>query len=109
MSGRGEVYGGLGNDTITASGGGRFDGGPGNDTLSKAENLSGSDSARMFGGPGNDAISTLDVFCDDASGPCTSTLIRLPDRVSCGSGRDRVTVGAGDVAARDCERVERER
>jgi hypothetical protein len=64
-----------------------LDGGAGNDTL-----VGGKGRDLLYGRTGDDVLSVRDG---------------VSDRVSCGSGRDRVVADRLDVVSRDCERVVR--
>ena len=75
-----------GGDTILGlAGDDLLDGGAGNDTL-----VGGKGHDLLYGRTGNDVLSVRDG---------------VRDRVSCGSGRDRVVADQLDVVSRDCERV----
>ena len=75
-----------GGDTILGlAGEDLLDGGAGNDTL-----VGGKGRDLLYGRTGDDVLSVRDG---------------VRDRVSCGSGRDRVVADQLDVVSRDCERV----
>ena len=77
-----------GGDTILGlAGDDLLDGGAGNDTL-----VGGKGRDLLYGRTGDDVLSVRDG---------------VRDRVSCGSGRDRVVADQLDVVSRDCERVVR--
>ena len=69
----------------------RLFGGSGADRIS-----TGGSRSTVYGGAGNDRIDTTDSPCREGR-PCAR------DRVSCGSGRDKVTADRRDIVASDCE------
>ena len=91
---------GLGGDDMIRAGRGRVYGGYGNDQISKRDEA---DSSYIYGGPGNDSIDGTDYYYPTEARDTDS----VTDWISCGSGRDKVTRGSGDVVRRDCERVSR--
>jgi len=115
LRGEGQLLGGPGEDHVTAAGRGRFDGGPGNDMLAKERVTIETDEypkpAALFGGSGNDVISGIDRVCDlsDAMPSCTFQPVPVGDSISCGPGRDAVTLGGRDRASEGCERIGRSR
>jgi hypothetical protein len=100
------LLGGAGNDRVAGRGGAdvmfgeagrdRLDGGAGADIV-----LGGAGKDRIAGGRGSD------VLLGDAGNDAIAARDHSPDFVSCGRGRDRVTVDRRDVVSRDCERVRR--
>ncbi len=113
---RADTIDGLrGNDTIYGRGGNdRLNGGPGNDLLSgdaghdRLNGGAGDDT--LLGGGGRDII-TGGAGSDVIAGGNGNDTIRardgVPDRITCGPGRDRVTADKVDDVARDCEVVRR--
>ena len=82
------LTGGAGDDTLTGrEGEDALAGGTGNDVLVGSE-----ESDSFDGGPGDDDIRSRDG---------------VPETVTCGEGNDRVSADPADVAALDCESVER--
>jgi hypothetical protein len=82
------LAGGDGNDALTGRAGeDSLDGGAGNDVLIGSE-----DPDTFQGGPGDDDIRSRDG---------------IAETVSCGDGNDVVTADPSDMAAADCERVDR--
>ena len=105
LNGNDLIYGQDGNDNLVgdgepsrfrADGSDRLSGGNGNDLIAGVggnDSLTGGPGAdNLQGGAGNDAINARDG---------------RRDRVSCGSGRDRVTADRADTVSRDCESVTR--
>ncbi len=84
-----------GADAREGHGGDRLDGGPGRDRLRDRRG-----GATLAGGAGDDRIDARDASARDR---------RVPDTITCGSGRDTVLADAADRVARDCERVTRRR
>jgi dipeptidyl aminopeptidase/acylaminoacyl peptidase len=98
------IQGARGDDRLTGSGGADQIAGEGDrDRMS-----GGRGSDVMFGGSGNDQVDG-GRGRDSLLGGTGNDLIRardgLPDRVTCGPGRDRVLADRLDSASRDCERV----
>jgi Ca2+-binding RTX toxin-like protein len=96
-SGNDRLSGGSGRDLVSGhSGDDDLSGGTGDDKLSGSagdDDLTGeSGKDSLDGGSGNDSISARD---------------NTRDRISCGSGRDRVVADRVDTVSRDCERVSR--
>ncbi|MDP9492185.1 MAG: hypothetical protein M3P42_08330, partial [Actinomycetota bacterium] len=87
-AGNDRLFGGAGADSATGgSGADQADGGSGNDVI-----VGGGGADVLVGGTGNDRITANDG---------------VRDRISCGSGRDRVVADRSDRIARGCERVRR--
>jgi Ca2+-binding RTX toxin-like protein len=101
------VTGGAGDDVLTGSSAGNaLSGGPGNDRLGGADGddrLDGGPGAdQLDGGPGTDAFAGGDG--DDTLAARDGT---AEPGIACGAGTDSVAADAADVAAADCEAVDR--
>ena len=108
-TGNDREYGGTGNDVLVGDAGSdrlsgqsgvdRINGGAGNDTSfggagrDSLTDRSGRD--RLSGGAGNDRLDARD---SSAAGR------RVPDRILCGTGVDKVLADPIDIVSRDCER-----
>jgi Ca2+-binding RTX toxin-like protein len=82
--------------------------GAGNDVI----RLPGHGNGTLYGGKGNDDIRGdrgLDRFIGGAGRDTINARDRTRDKISCGSGRDRVTADKVDVVKPDCEKVTRRR
>ncbi len=100
------LHGQAASDRISGSGGrDRVNGGASGDRISGG---AGADSIR--GDAGRDRISgggSRDTLRGNSGADRISARDRRRDRISCGSGRDRVVADRIDKVARDCERVRR--
>ena len=107
-AGADRLVGGRGNDTLIGrggndtllGGGGRdaLNGGPGNDTLSGG---AGGDRINAMGRRGRDAVAA------GGGNDVVRAVDGAFDRISCGTGRDRVSADRGDAVDGDCETVSR--
>jgi hypothetical protein len=87
------AYGGSGNDFVGGGNGpDNVIGGDGIDYVADGDVVNDTSVDNVFAGAGNDGVQVINV---------TPT----KDKVSCGSGFDRVAADQKDVIAPDCERV----
>ena len=100
------LQGGAGNDRLSGGAGkDRLRGDSGNDTL-----LGGSGADAIIGGSGRDRANGgpgKETYTMGSGNDTLSTADGVPERVNCGSGRDRVAIADRGDRLRGCERVRR--